>query len=109
MRVTERYRRRDFGRMELETIIEEPAMYTGPWSILADLVLQADTELLEFICEENEKDSAKLVGKQTVRSPSGSRAVRRQRSIHLIRAQVGGAAGEIVVHAGEPYSGIDGH
>ena len=63
MRMTERYRRRDFGHMDLETIIEDPKMYTRPWSIFADLVLQADTELLEFICEENEKDSDRLVGK----------------------------------------------
>lgn len=63
MRMTERYRRRDFGHMDLETIIEDPTMYTRPWSIFADLVLQADTELLEFICEENEKDSDRLVGK----------------------------------------------
>ena len=60
--MTERYRRRDFGHMDLETIIEDPTMYTRPWSIFADLVVQADTELLEFICEENEKDSALLVG-----------------------------------------------
>ena len=63
MRMTERYHRRDFGHMDVETIIEDPKMYTRPWSIYADLVLQVDTELLEFICEENEKDSDRLVGK----------------------------------------------
>lgn len=63
MRLTERYRRRDFGHMDLEMIIEDPKMYTRPWSLYVDLVLQTDTELLEFICEENEKDADKLVGK----------------------------------------------
>ena len=31
--------------------------------LFAEFLLQADTELLEFICEENEKDSALLAGK----------------------------------------------
>jgi hypothetical protein len=63
MRLIERYRRRDFGHLDLEMIIEDPKLYTRPWSIYADLVLQVDTELLEFICEENEKDADRLVGK----------------------------------------------
>ena len=62
-RLIERYRRRDFGHMDLEMILEDPGMYTRPWSIFVNLVFQADTELIEFICEENEKDSALLVGK----------------------------------------------
>jgi hypothetical protein len=49
--------------MDLEMTIEDARMYTRPWSIFAELVLQADTELLEFVCEENEKDSARMVGK----------------------------------------------
>jgi hypothetical protein len=43
-------------------IIDDRKMYTRPWAIVSDLVLQVDTELLEFICEENEKDSQRLVG-----------------------------------------------
>jgi hypothetical protein len=62
-RLIERYRRRDFGHMDLEMILEDPKMYTGPWSIFVNLVFQADTELIEFICEENEKDVVHLVGK----------------------------------------------
>jgi hypothetical protein len=62
-RLVERYRRRDFGHMDLEMILEDPKMYTRPWSIFVELVLQADTELLEFICEENEKDAEHLVGR----------------------------------------------
>ena len=63
LRITERFRRRDFGHMDLEMVIDDRKMYTKPWSIFSELVLQADTELLEFICEENEKDSALLTGK----------------------------------------------
>jgi hypothetical protein len=37
-------------------------VYTRPWSIVAELVFQADTELLEFICEENNRDIQHMVG-----------------------------------------------
>jgi hypothetical protein len=62
LRLTERMRRRSFGHMDLEMIIDDRTMYTRPWSVVSELVLQVDTELLEFICEENEKDSALLAG-----------------------------------------------
>jgi len=58
MTITERLRRRDFGHMDMEMIIDDPKMYTKPWSIVAQFTLQVDTELLEFICEENERDSS---------------------------------------------------
>ncbi len=57
LKITERFRRRDFGHMDMEMIIDDRKMYTRPWSITAEFILQADTELLEFICEENERDS----------------------------------------------------
>ena len=57
LRITERFRRRDFGHIEMEMVIDDKKMYTKPWSIFSEFILQADTELLEFICEENEKDS----------------------------------------------------
>ena len=63
LRITERFRRRDFGHMDMEMVIDDRKMYSKPWSIFSEFTLQADTELLEFICEENEKDSAILDGK----------------------------------------------
>ena len=44
--------------MDMEMIIDDRKMYMRPWSIRAEFILQTDTELLEFICEENERDSA---------------------------------------------------
>jgi hypothetical protein len=63
LHLTERFRRRDFGHMSMEMTIDDPKTYTKPWTIGAEFALQADTELLEFICEENEKDSQRMVGK----------------------------------------------
>ena len=60
LHVTERFRRRDFGHMELEITIDDPKAYTKPWTVKQDPVLVPDTELLEFICNENEKDVAHM-------------------------------------------------
>jgi hypothetical protein len=60
LKITERFRRRDFGHMDMEMIIDDRKMYTRPWAITAEFILQVDTELLEFICEENERDSSTL-------------------------------------------------
>src|SRR5712692_2035264 len=56
LHVTERFRRRDFGHMELQITLDDPKMYTKPWTITEDPVLIPDTDLLEMICNENEKD-----------------------------------------------------
>jgi len=59
----ERYHRRDFGHIDLEMTIDDPKAYTRPWTIYVEMALQPDTELLEFICEENERDAGRMVGK----------------------------------------------
>lgn len=56
MRVVERYRRRDFGHMDVEITIDDPQMYTKPFTISVTHELQADTDILEYFCNENEKD-----------------------------------------------------
>jgi hypothetical protein len=61
LRTTERLRRIDFGRMELDVTIDDPKAYSRPWkSQTVGLVLVPDTELLEHLCENN-KDAARLL------------------------------------------------
>jgi hypothetical protein len=55
LRVTERFVRKNFGQMDLEVTIDDPKAYTKPWSVTQQLAFQADTELLEYICNENNK------------------------------------------------------
>lgn len=55
LRVTERFVRRDFGRMDIEITIDDRKAYTKPWTVTQSLVFQPDTELLEYICDENNK------------------------------------------------------
>ena len=58
MHITERYHRRDFGHMDLEVTFEDPKYYTRPFSFKTGLNLIPDSDVLEFVCAENEKDRA---------------------------------------------------
>jgi hypothetical protein len=60
MRITENYRRRDFGHMDLEVNIEDSKYYTRPFGFKARLDLVADSDVIEYICAENEKDRAHI-------------------------------------------------
>jgi hypothetical protein len=53
--VTERFRRPSFGRMEIDITIDDPKTYTKPWGATIRARLLPDTELLEFVCLENER------------------------------------------------------
>jgi hypothetical protein len=63
LRVTERFHRKDFGHESVEVTIDDPKTYTKPWTVTLPLILQPDTELIEYMCPENEKDYDRLVGK----------------------------------------------
>jgi len=59
LRLTERYRRLDFGHMYVETTINDPQMYTRPFTIKVPHNLLPDSDVFESFCE-NEKDGAHL-------------------------------------------------
>ena len=63
LHVTERFRRTTFGQLELQITIDDPKTYTKPWTVIEKPHLLADTELLEFVCLENERDQKHMVGK----------------------------------------------
>jgi hypothetical protein len=63
LHLTERFRRRDFGHLDLQITIDDPKAYTKPWSVEMPMRLLADTELMEEVCNENEKDLQHRVGK----------------------------------------------
>jgi hypothetical protein len=60
LRVTERLRRRDFGHVEVQATIEDSKYYTRPFTIKFNQVLVPDSDLLETVCNENEKDRAHM-------------------------------------------------
>ena len=63
LRVVERYHRRDFGHMDVEITFDDPRMYTKPFGIKFTETLQADSDIFETFCNENEKDRVHSVQK----------------------------------------------
>jgi hypothetical protein len=63
LRVTERFTRPKIGHMDIEVTIDDPEAYTKPWTVKLAWTLQADTDLIESICEENNRDPAHMVGR----------------------------------------------
>jgi hypothetical protein len=62
MKTVERFRRRDFGHMEMELTVDDPKAYVKPWSVTLQFVLMPDTELIEDLCD-NERDVSHMGGK----------------------------------------------
>jgi hypothetical protein len=62
-KVTERFRRPDFGHLEIEVTIDDPKAYTKPWTVTVHQHVLLDTEIIEFVCQENEQDSPHLTAK----------------------------------------------
>ena len=62
MHAIERFRRRDFGHLDIDITIDDPKAYTAPWTVTARFDLLPDTELIENLCD-NEKDAQHMVGK----------------------------------------------
>jgi hypothetical protein len=63
LHVTERYRRPDFGHLEIEKTLEDRKALAEKLVVPIKLEYEADTDLLEYVCAENERDRSHLVGK----------------------------------------------
>jgi hypothetical protein len=63
LRMTERYRRRDFGHLEVEVTLSDPGAYAKPWTVAVRAELAADTEMIEWVCNENGRGVQHWVGK----------------------------------------------
>ncbi len=62
LHITERIRRRDFGHMDIAETIDDPKAFNKPFTISITAEIVPDTEILEYVCAENEKDRQHLVG-----------------------------------------------
>jgi hypothetical protein len=60
--VTERFRRPDFGHLQIDVTVNDPKAYTRPWTVTLAQDLAVDTELLDYHCTDNEKSAGRLVG-----------------------------------------------
>jgi hypothetical protein len=51
----ERFRRTNFGTLEIEITVDDPKAYTKPWTVKFNQRIVVDSEMIEFICAENQK------------------------------------------------------
>jgi hypothetical protein len=56
-KMTERFRRPNYGNMEITITIEDPKAYTKPFTVRVNHRIMLNTDLIEFVCNENEKSS----------------------------------------------------
>jgi hypothetical protein len=56
-KLIERWRRPSYGRLEIDVTVDDPKAYTKPFTVRVNHQVLLDAELIEFICNENEKSS----------------------------------------------------
>ena len=61
--IIERFRRPDFGNLEIEITVDDPKAYTKPWTVKIAQVIDLDTDLLDYVCNDDEKDIPHLSSK----------------------------------------------
>jgi hypothetical protein len=62
-KITERFHRPNFGTLDITITVDDPKAYTAPWTTTIRQLIALDTELLDYVCQENEKDVQHLIGK----------------------------------------------
>ena len=63
LRTTERYRRTNFGTLDVEVTFSDPKAYARPWTVAVRAELAADTEMIEWVCNESPHGVEHWVGK----------------------------------------------
>jgi hypothetical protein len=63
LHVTEKFTRTDSNTLRVEATIDDPEYYTKPWTVVTQATWYPNQEILEYICQENNRDLKHLVGK----------------------------------------------
>lgn len=61
-KITEKFRRPNYGTLQVDITVNDPKAYTAPWSVQLNQPIVLDSELIDYFCE-NEKDKVHMVGK----------------------------------------------
>ena len=62
-KMTERFRRVNFGQLDIDLTIDDPKVYTRPFTVTLHQRIVLDTDLLDYHCNDNERDATHMVGK----------------------------------------------
>lgn len=71
-KMIERIRRPNYGNLEVEITINDPKAYTAPWTVTLNQPLVLDSELLDYYCLENERDSKHMRDQAPIGTPQGT-------------------------------------
>jgi hypothetical protein len=63
LRITERFQRQNVGTIDLQVTLEDKGAFTRPWTVPVSVTLAPDTELLEYVCNENDSRRTSLSGR----------------------------------------------
>lgn len=61
--ITERFRRRNYGHLQIDVTVDDPKAYTAPWTVTLNQFIALNTELIDYHCLENERDTSHYLGK----------------------------------------------
>lgn len=53
----------DYGHVEVDVTVDDPKAYTRPWTVTLRQQAVLDADLLDYHCNDNEKDASHAVGK----------------------------------------------
>ena len=62
-KMTERFRRVNFGQLDIDLTIDDPKVYTRAFTVTLHQRIVLDTDLLDYHCNDNERDATHMVGK----------------------------------------------
>jgi len=63
LRLAERFRRVDFGHLEIQITVDDPKTYSRPWTATGRHDLIADSDLIEYVCLENESSLSHILSR----------------------------------------------
>jgi hypothetical protein len=70
LKMTERFRRPNFGTLEIDVTIDDPKAYTKPFSVRVNHRIMVDQEMMEFICNENERSTHHIEPPEWMKKPA---------------------------------------
>src|SRR5688572_4771199 len=69
LKMTERFRRPNFGTLEIDVTIDDPKAYTKPFTVRVNQRIMVDQEMIEFICNENERSTHHIEPPEWMKKP----------------------------------------
>jgi hypothetical protein len=70
LKMTERFRRPTFGTMQIDVTIDDKKAYTKPFTVRVNHRLMVDAEMIEFVCNENERSTHHIDPPEWMKKPA---------------------------------------